>query len=467
MIEIGYLNFKDMRKSSLYIIISLLFCNLSCTEYLDVKNKGEVIPETAEEFSALLHRHLYSIDGAGEYAFFGAPSTAASYEAYTDNWDADLTTKLDLPIYVGSDISSLSFRFKSLYEVIRDCNIVIGELKERDTEFGKKLLATAHTIRAVCYYTLMRNYCEPYDKSNATEMLGVPIVKEFDMEGKPERSDLKETADFIVEDLKQAISLNQTDEHYRFYVDVSKAYLARVYFWMQEWALAASMAKEVLDKYPLISGEAYKEMIQSEVKQLGNVLIRSGISKSEGYVYTDMQKTKGRPLSLEFVNLFVEKERDIRYTFSFNTEFVTTKMLKTSLRTAEMCLIMAESYVHSGDTENGLKYLNHLRENRITGYTPYTESNLPAVDPAALVQVDAEGKPLTPLMAAILNERRKELYLEGDRWYELKRNGRPERWCGHSGVKYVTAKFLYTFPIPKEDIALNSGLIQNPGYETY
>lgn len=70
-------------------------------------------------------------------------------------------------------------------------------------------------------------------------------------------------------------------------------------------------------------------------------------------------------------------------------------------------------------------------------------------------------------VAAILNERRKELYLEGDRWYELKRNGRPERWCGHSGVKYVTAKFLYTFPIPKEDIALNSGLIQNPGYETY
>ena len=59
MKEIGYLNFKDMRKSSLYIIISLLFCNLSCTEYLDVKNKGEVIPETAEEFSALLHRHLY------------------------------------------------------------------------------------------------------------------------------------------------------------------------------------------------------------------------------------------------------------------------------------------------------------------------------------------------------------------------------------------------------------------------
>ena len=456
-----------MRKSSLYIMILFLFCNLSCTEYLDVKNKGEVIPETAEEFSALLHRHLYNIDGASEYAFFGAPSTVAAYEAYTDNWDADLTTKLDLPIYVGIDISSLSFRFKSLYEVIRDCNIVIEELKERDTDFGKKLLATAYTIRGVCYYTLMRNYCEPYDKHNADKMLGVPIVKVFDMEGTPERSNLKETADFVVENLKQAISLNQTDQHYRFYVDVSKAYLARTYFWVQEWELAASTAKEVLDKYPLISGEAYKEMIQTEVKQLGNVLIRSGISKSEGYVYTDMQKTKGRPLPLEFVNLFTERERDIRYTFSFDAEFVNTKMLKTSLRSAEMCLIMAESYAHSGDTENALKYLNHLRENRISGYTPYTESDLPVVDPTALIQVDAEGKALTPLMSSILNERRKELYLEGDRWYELKRNGRPERWCGYNGVKYVTAKFLYTFPIPKEDIALNAGLIQNPGYETY
>lgn len=46
-------------------------------------------------------------------------------------------------------------------------------------------------------------------------------------------------------------------------------------------------------------------------------------------------------------------------------------------------------------------------------------------------------------MAAILNERRKELYMEnGDRWYELKRNGRPEFWWGVSGVKYETLKFF-------------------------
>ena len=38
-----------MRKSSLYIMILFLFCNLSCTEYLDVTNNGEEIPDTAED----------------------------------------------------------------------------------------------------------------------------------------------------------------------------------------------------------------------------------------------------------------------------------------------------------------------------------------------------------------------------------------------------------------------------------
>ena len=61
---------------------------------------------------------------------------------------------------------------------------MIEELKERDTDFGKNYWQRL-TIRGVCYYTLMRNYCEPYDKNNADKMLGVPIVKVFDMEGTP------------------------------------------------------------------------------------------------------------------------------------------------------------------------------------------------------------------------------------------------------------------------------------------
>ena len=65
-------------------------------------------------------------------------------------------------------------------------------------------------------------------------------------------------------------------------------------------------------------------------------------------------------------------------------------------------------------------------------------------------------------MSAILCERRKELFVEGDRWFELKRNGRPEFWVAAKGKKFITEKYLYTFPIPKADIRLFPDLlIQN------
>ena len=58
-----------------------------------------------------------------------------------------------------------------------------------------------------------------------------------------------------------------------------------------------------------------------------------------------------------------------------------------------------------------------------------------------------------------------ELFAEGNRWFELKRNGSPEFWVAANGKKYTTAKYLYTFALPKNDIDLFLGLVvQNPGY---
>ncbi|MFR5657604.1 MAG: hypothetical protein ACLUDU_06195 [Butyricimonas faecihominis] len=45
------------------------------------------------------------------------------------------------------------------YSIIKDYNIIIDNLKERDTEFGKKILATAYDER-VMYFNLMRECCE-------------------------------------------------------------------------------------------------------------------------------------------------------------------------------------------------------------------------------------------------------------------------------------------------------------------
>ncbi len=136
--------------------------------------------------------------------------------------------------------------------------------------------------------------------------------------------------------------------------------------------------------------------------------------------------------------------------------------------------MLAESYAHPGaqqDEAKALSLLNELRRKRIEDVEDYTLRTLPEPDHEALITVDATGKPLTPLISAILNERRKELYMEGDRWFELKRNGCPEWWViQQSGstlpVKYVVRRYLYTMPRERPGHPEQSGKdAQNPGYE--
>ena len=135
------------------------------------------------------------------------------------------------------------------------------------------------------------------------------------------------------------------------------------------------------------------------------------------------------------------------------------------MRSAEMNLILMESLYHSGDKQAALAALNEFRRLRIEGVVDYTMETLPEVQTDGLIAEDVYGNPLTPLLNAILNERRKELYMEGDRWYELKRNGRPEFWVAKQGRKYTTLSYMYTFPFRIQDVELVDGMIQNPGYD--
>ena len=331
-------------------------------------------------------------------------------------------------------------------------------MKEDDTDVAKACYATAYAMRGVAYYNLMRLFCEPYNKERANEQLGLSIVKRFDMEARPKRSSLEEVVSLIEEDLKQAISYDLKSEIFRYTVDVAKAYLGRLYFWTQNWEQAIPIDKEILDAYPLVAQYAQK----------GNILLRSylfsDISGDQGY-NSAKEYLPSKPVSKRFIDLFVEKDKDVRYAFSFNNKREAKKIPMACVRSAEMCLILAESHAYLNQTKEALEYLNLLRSKRISDYSPYIMNSLPAVNEEALVRTNAEGNAFTPLLWAIHCERQKEMFMEGDRWFELKRNGRPEFWSAKNGLKYETKQFMYTAPIPSVDIDLISGMVQNEGYE--
>ncbi len=459
-------------KITLLSVLTTLLC-VSCSNYLDIKPYGRTIPKTAEEFSALLHEQLNTIDAGNDSYIVGNASQWLTWDAQCgDDFETCLTTTggRSLGVYVGTIISNSSQNYyNNLYQSIRNCNIVLNEMEESNTTEASAIRATAHGIRGVCYYQLLRLFCTIPPAGNLNNQQGVPLVVTFDMEERPTRSTMQETIDLIEDDFRKAISYHPSESIYRFTEDVIKGYQARLYFWIRQWDKALPIAQELLNKYPLLKGTSYEKMMTTAYDLAGNQLIkayRAADTSGESILSSANSILQFRPVSQRFLSLFTEEEKttDIRYRLWVNNKRVAKKTFFCGMRSAEFKLIEAECFYHLGKKDKALQSINELRAHRIDNYSNLTESNLPALSEKEIITMDANGNALTPLMGLILSERRKELFLEGDRFFELKRNGSPEFWTAYNGQKYTTQKFMYTFPIPAHDILLVDGLKQNEGY---
>lgn len=459
----------------MYLLIPIIgggLVGVSCTDYLDVQPYGRTIPKTAEEFSALVHGQLDDLDEGTSYLVVG--TDRYEYDCGCgDNFEVCLTEKSGSMLAVSQSqsagsMSSISI-WNRLYEVIRDCNIVIDNLNEDGSQLANSTMAAAYAMRGVAYYELMRNYCEAPRSGEFDTQPGLPLVTVFDMEARPIRSSLQATVNLIESDFKQSISRHCQDNLYRFTEDVVKGFLARLYFWTEQWEQALPLCDELLERHPLLGIDDFKSMMSEPYKLNGNKLImtyRVNTSNSS-FVYTSMMNSlQFRPVSKRFLNSFAEGEdtTDVRYSLAVNRKRRLQKPMFCGMRVAEMQLIKAEALCHLGRFDESLSALNDLRSHRIKDYRPLTLQTLPSVPASEYIKVDCTGSPLTPLLANILVERRKELFMEGDRLWELKRNGTPEFWTAYNGRKYTTLSYQYTRPIPEREIRINPGIVQNPGY---
>lgn len=463
-----------MKTKKLYIVATLALALgfSSCRKYLDVKPYGSVIPRTPEEFSAILHDHLNDIDAGSENYILGNISILSRWDVgHGDDFELSLSSQAAnrLDKYVGDLLKTPAVYapYRKLYEVIRDCNIILDELPEQGNDELRKVRATAYALRGVAYYQLMRLYCQAPVKSGLHEQLGLPLPTHFDLEHREQRSTLAELIAQIESDLKRAIELNNEDTAYRFTANVCKGFLARLYFWTQEWEQAVELSSTLLKQYPLLPAESYEQMQTYTAELRGNQLIKAYRlpSVNQNEQETTIISVQGRPVSRRFLSLFAEDEaeRDIRYRLWANKKRTAIKPFFCGLRSAELLLIQAESLAHLGRDSEALALLNELRSLRIKDYQPLRLEALPQGSKYELIQQDATGKPLTSLMSCILSERRKELFLEGDRFFELKRNGSPTFVRSYNGTAYTTESYMYTYPLPSLDVQL-SNLKQNPGY---
>ena len=148
---------------SICTLIAVVMLSASCDSYLDVKPYGRTIPKTPEEFSALIHTHLNNVDEGATFLIDNATRITRYDVGAGDDFEAVLTQQAGrtLPVYIGSLLNGSAYEpYINLYRVIKDCNIVIGEIQPDGTDLSTRTLSTAYALRGVAYYQLLRLYCE-------------------------------------------------------------------------------------------------------------------------------------------------------------------------------------------------------------------------------------------------------------------------------------------------------------------
>lgn len=113
-----------------------------------------------------------------------------------------------------------------------------------------------------------------------------------------------------------------------------------------------------------------------------------------------------------------------------------------AIRYSDVLLMAAEAFTRIGNDTKGREYLNMVRE-RAFGNSDHN--------------INLSG---TDLLNAILEERRRELFGEGHRFFDLVRTGRAAQ-----EIEGFATNKNELFPIPIEEIQFSGGLWQqNPGY---
>ena len=131
----------------------------------------------------------------------------------------------------------------------------------------------------------------------------------------------------------------------------------------------------------------------------------------------------------------------------YNNEYV--------VRLADIILLEAEAYAFKGNIQKSADLVNMIRQ----------RAKLPNLTADKTSSKDA-------MIMAVLHERRLELAMEGERWFDLCRYGKVEEFMnsinsrdeGRLPQKKVFDKNSYLFPIPQTALDQNPNLVQNPGY---
>lgn len=390
--------------------------------------------------------------------------------AYQHTTNTNRYTLFNAYTFNVTDGNVLGLWTSSYNVILRANNIINSKVDTTGNATVKSLKGQAYAIRALSYFTLVRYFARPYtDNPNG---LGVPIVTAFDPEAKPGRAKVSEVYSLILSDLTKAYNMTtNTAGSSTFGKYSARGLQAKVYLTMGDYENAKTAALDVINNsnFKVVDSAGYVKYWEDPAVRTDRLETLFEVSSDDvnnlafdalSYLYSQRGNYGDFLVTTELNQKFAATDvrkgvfpvatRGGASVISINKypaisgDRSDTKVLRMS----EMYLIAAEAFFKLGDETNARTYLNYIRTRR------------------GLAATTATGD---ALFEEIIDERRRELALEGDRYMDLQRLKRDVV----RGTNYPAAarsipysNFRRILPIPQSEIDANPILKeqQNPGY---
>ncbi|UZR94551.1 RagB/SusD family nutrient uptake outer membrane protein [Chondrinema litorale] len=349
------------------------------------------------------------------------------------------------------------------YQVIANANLVINAGLEDDAEINHTV-GQAYALRALAHMDLLKFFGQQYVSGSSN--LGVPYITENATGvSYPERNTIDEVWQYVGDDLNTALELMSEDLNASTPIELTTwgvyGILSRFYLFTEDYDNLIEVSEKILNsgEFSIISESGVISSWESgdvTDNSLFELNLNSQDASSTNSIAHIYQEGSYGDVEVTGDLYDIYEDSDIRKSLlaltveGTDTTYRMVGKYPNSLGTdnikviryEEIILNYVEALYATGSTSQALEYLNMIPENRgASTYTEVTEDN-------------------------ILLERRKELAMEGHRFFDLMRYGRDIEKVD-DGQLYSTITYGDTrlvFPIPISEVNANSSMVQNDGY---
>lgn len=478
-----------MKKIYLTLVCLMALTATSCNDFLDVHPKGEKVEGDLFEDAQGFEDAIYGVYGyMGVRALYGMDMVWGIPELLDQNLVCTSTYGNDFGKYDYTTNAETRNKilgiWKNAYEAIGYANNVLKNLENNNQDalplynlYKGEMLG----VRAMLHFDLLRLFA-PTDQSKR----GIPYVTAYSFSVKP-FSTVGECYQFIVNDLTEAERLMADEEtmsyprdndqyeafnrwrenHINLYA--VKALLARVHWYFGNKAKAAEYAEEVINsgRFPFVDVTEIQEHVAGVLcpkETIFGLYSTQYLEFSTDFLfnyqfyktYTAYDDSSGSVHPMPWHKLFNEVDVDATMQDYRKGHFRQAKGYTTCLKLVDYVtndndqtgIGRRESLIHGihiiGISEMYLIAADALLESNYQKAVGYFNDEISARGLTKL----REGDVLTA--NRIFNEYHKELYGEGQHWFNMKRIN-ADIISNNESMTIPGSDAIYVLPIPQEE----------------